>query len=48
MHIVALVVVISTAFASLGIAAWAWHATASMADELRDLAGFKGIHFEED
>jgi hypothetical protein len=48
MHIVALLMVVVTALASLGVAAWTWHAMASVGDELRDLAGLDRIHFEED
>ena len=47
MNIVALSVVVISTLASVGVAAWTWHAMATVGDELRDLAGFKGMHFED-
>jgi hypothetical protein len=48
MNIVALIVVVITAAASLGLAVWTWHAMAGMGDELLDLVGLPSIHLEED
>jgi hypothetical protein len=40
MNFVVLSVAVFTALASIGVAAWTWHAMTSVGDELRDLAGF--------
>ncbi len=48
MNIVALSVVIVTAIAALGAAAWIWRTLATVGDELNDFAGFDAIRFEED
>jgi hypothetical protein len=47
MNFVVLSVAVITALASIGVAAWTWHAMVSAGDELRDLAGFDPIRGED-
>lgn len=47
MNTLALTVAVVCALASVGLASWIWLALDDVGDELGDLAGFKGLHFED-
>ena len=47
MNIIVLSVVVVATLASLGVAAYTWHAMAAAGDELRDFVGFGGMHFDD-
>ena len=42
-----LLVVAITVLPVLGLAAWLWIAISSTTEDLRSLAGFEGMHFED-
>lgn len=47
MNTLALTVAVVCAVASIGLAGWIWLALDDLGDELRELAGLKGMHFED-
>ena len=47
MNTIALIVAVACAVASIGLASWLWLALDDVGDELRELAGLKGMHFED-
>jgi hypothetical protein len=47
MNTLALTVAVVCAVASISVAGWIWLALDDVGDELRELAGLKGVHFED-
>ncbi|MDP1900817.1 MAG: hypothetical protein Q8K96_10235 [Rubrivivax sp.] len=47
MNTLALIVAVVCALASIGLATWVWLAPDDVGDEIRELAGVKGMHYQD-
>lgn len=47
MNTIALIVAVVCALASFGLATWVWLALDDVGDEIRELAGVKGMYYQD-